>query len=81
MDPTTFAAKLHDANKRIDYYSNQLLELIKKEFRTRAIDKYDYERFINILTCLKLQTEESRKDVEDFIRRTKLHKVSLDLRA
>lgn len=78
MDPTMFAAKIHDDNKRIDFYSNQLLELIKKEFRTRAIDKYDYERFINILTCLKLQTEESRKDVEDFIRRNKL--ISIDLR-
>ncbi|MBG9585541.1 hypothetical protein [Cytobacillus firmus] len=79
MDPTIFASKLHDDNKRIDLYSNQLLELIKKEFRTKAIDKYDYERFINILSCLKLQTEESRKYVEDFIRRTKLNKISIDL--
>lgn len=78
-EPSLFAAKLFDDNKRIDSYSNQLLELIKKQFRTRTIDKYDYERFINLLTCLKLQTEESRKDINDFIRE-KNHYTSIDVR-
>jgi len=79
QEPSLFAAKLFDDNKRIDSYSNQLLELIKKQFRTRTIDKYDYERFINLLTCLKLQTEESRKDINDFIRE-KNHYTSIDVR-
>lgn len=74
-----FAAKIYDDNKRIDLYSSQLLELIKKQFRTRTIDKYDYERFINLLTCLKLQTEESRKDINDFIRKSNNY-PSIDLR-
>ncbi|MDQ0412883.1 hypothetical protein [Mesobacillus stamsii] len=79
QEPSLFAAKLFDDNKRIDSYSNQLLELIKKQFRTRTIDKYDYERFINLLTCLKLQTEESRKDINDFIKETN-HYTSIDVR-
>lgn len=78
-EPSLFAAKIFDDNKRIDSYSNQLLELIKKQFRTRAIDKYDYERFINLLTCLKLQTEESRNDINDFIRDYK-HYPQIDVR-
>jgi hypothetical protein len=78
-EPSLFAAKIFDDNKRIDSYSNQLLELIKKQFRTRSIDKYDYERLINVLTCLKLQTEESRKDINDFIRDYK-HYPSIDIR-
>ncbi len=78
-EPSLFAAKIFDDNKRIDSYSNQLLELIKKQFRTRAIDKYDYERFINLLTCLKLQTEESRNDINDSIRDYK-HYPQIDVR-
>jgi len=79
QEPTLFAAKIFDDNKRIDSYSNQLLDLIKKQFRTRAIDKYDYERFINLLTCLKLQTEESRKEINDFIKQSQ-HYPSIDLK-
>lgn len=78
-EPSLFAAKIFDDNKRIDLYSTQLLDLIKKQFRTRAIDKYDYERFINLLTCLKLQTEESRQDINDFIRETNNYS-SIDVR-
>lgn len=73
MDATLLAAKISDENKRIQYYSNQLLDLVKKEFRTRKINVYDYERFVNILTCLNLTVDDTRKDIDEFIiRETKL---------
>lgn len=79
MDNRMLAAKISDENKRIKYYSSQLLELVKKEFATRRIDMYDYERFINILTCLNLTVDDTRKDIDDFIRLETRKRVKIDL--
>lgn len=73
------AAKISDENKRIKQYSNQLLDLVKKEFATRRIDMYDYERFINILTCLNLTVDDTRKDIDDFIKLETSRRVKIDL--
>lgn len=78
MEHTMIAAEIHDDNTRISYYSNQLLTLVQTQFRTRKIDKYDYERFINILTCLTLQTDESKRKIDDYIRKEQSKYVSID---
>jgi hypothetical protein len=80
MDNTLLAATIHDDNKRISVYADQLLTLVKKEFRTKKIDVYDYERFINVLTCLNLQTEETRKNIETFIQRVTNKRFQIDIR-
>jgi hypothetical protein len=79
MDNRMLAAKISDENKRIKYYSNQLFDLVKKEFATRRIDMYDYERFINILTCLNLTVDDTRKDIDDFIKLETRRRVKIDL--
>ena len=62
-----FAAKMHDDTKVIKSYSEQLLALVRKEFIKRNIELYDYERFINILTCLNLQTDTIKEDLNCYI--------------
>lgn len=79
-DITLFLAKVHDDNTRIKSYSKDLLDLVKKEFATRKIDLYDYERFINILTCLNLQTEETKKEIDSFIRQYNFVQPLIDVR-
>lgn len=64
---TLFLAKIHDDNTRVKSYANDLLTLVRKEFITRKISTYDYERFVNILTCLCLQTDESKREIDFFI--------------
>lgn len=73
------AAQISDENKRIKYYSSQLLELVKKEFRTRKIDIYDYERFVNILTCLNLTADDSRNAINDFIQMEHRKRIKIDV--
>jgi hypothetical protein len=80
MTVTMLAAKIHDDHRRINHYSEQLLKLVKKEFSLRKIDMYDYERFINILTCLSLQSEEIRKDLGELIRQQVDKSQHIDLR-
>ena len=79
MDITLFAAKIHDDNKRISLYSKQLLNLIKKEFMTRNIEFHDYERFINILQIMNLQTEETRKDIDHYIKFEMNKRIKIDV--
>lgn len=74
------AANLHDDTKAIIAYKEQLLNLVKKEFYKRNIDKYDYERFINILTCLSLLTDDMRYKINDFIERESRKHVFIDVR-
>lgn len=63
------AIKIIESTVRINKYADMLLELIKKEFSTKAINTYDYEHFINLLTCLKLQNHEVRSDLNDLIKK------------
>lgn len=62
-----FAAKMHDDTNRIKVYSEQLLLLVRKEFSKRNIDLYDYKRFINTLTCLSLQADLIKQDLNIYI--------------
>jgi hypothetical protein len=78
-DTRMIAAKISDENKRIKYYSNQLLDLVKKEFATRKINMYDYERFINILTCLNLTVDDTRKEIDEFIRYETAKRVKINV--
>ncbi|MEF7566341.1 hypothetical protein V4V35_25460 [Bacillus infantis] len=80
MTGTMLAAKIHDDHRRIHHYSEQLLKLVKKEFSLRKIDKYDYERFINILTCLSLQSDEIRQDLSELIRLQIDNSIHIDVR-
>ena len=68
MENTLFAAKVYDDTTKIKIYSEKLLSLVKKQFITRKINQYDYENFINILTCLCLQTDEIREALDDFMK-------------
>lgn len=63
------AAKIHDDVNRVQLYSKQLLAIVRKEFSKRNINIYDYERFINVLTCLNLQVDEIKDDVNTYINR------------
>lgn len=74
------AANLHDDTKSISLYKEQLLTLVKKEFYKRNIDKYDYERFINILTCLSLLTDDMKNKLNDIIERESKKKNHIDVR-
>lgn len=80
MENTLLAATIHDENTKISAYSKELLILVQKEFRTRKINIYDYERFINLLTCLNLQTESTRKNIEQFIQRQANLRMKIDMR-
>lgn len=80
-EPTLFASKIYDDVRRIRAYSEQLLSLVKKEFRIRKINQYDYEQFINYLTCLNLQTDETKYEIERFIDKETNKPFSIDLRA
>lgn len=79
MELSLIASKIYDDNRRIKFYSNELLALVKKEFRLNKITQYDYEKFINLLTCLNLQTDETRNQIDRFISlETKRHnKINL----
>lgn len=74
------AASLHDDTKSISIYKEQLLTLVKKEFYMRNIDKYDYERFVNILTCLSLLTDDMKNKLNDFIDRESKKSIYIDVR-
>ena len=74
------AANLHDDTKAIIAYKEQLLNLVRKEFYKRNIDKYDYERFINILTCLSLLTDDMKCKINDFIERESRKHTYIDVR-
>lgn len=76
---TRVAAKIHEDNRRISFYSKNLLAMIQKQFRLNKINKYDYESFVNHLTCLDLQTEESRKDLERFIEEEMQKQIKIDV--
>lgn len=81
MDYALFAAKLYDDSKRIKVYSNQLLSLVKKEFITKKINPYDYSRFVNLLTCLDLVTDDTLKQIDNFMERETIKKLnSIDLK-
>jgi hypothetical protein len=81
MSGVSIASKIHEDTGRIKLYSEQLLALVRKEFRTQKINMYDYERFINILTCLNLQTDETRESIKEFINiETEKHIASIDIR-
>ncbi|MGD6940946.1 hypothetical protein ACQCT6_02760 [Cytobacillus gottheilii] len=80
MDNQMLAAQIFDDTTRIRNYSEQLLSLVRKQFSTRKIDKYDYERFINILTCLNLQTDSVKSDIESLINREKPKRIHFDVR-
>ncbi|MFC5732181.1 hypothetical protein [Cytobacillus gottheilii] len=80
MDNQMLAAQIFDDTTRIRNYSEQLLSLVRKQFSTRKIDKYDYERFINILTCLNLQTESVKSDLVSLINREKPRKIHFDVK-
>lgn len=74
-----FAAKMHDDTKRIKVYSEQLLTLVRKEFSKRNINLYDYERFINILTCLTLQTDTIKEDLNDYINKKAYRRINFKI--
>lgn len=78
MDVTLLAAKIHDDNKRISFYADQLLTMIQKEFRTKKIDRYDYSYFVSVLSCLKLQTQETRNNIDDFIEKEMNKRIKVD---
>ncbi|WP_282154817.1 hypothetical protein [Cytobacillus gottheilii] len=80
MDNQMLAAKIFDDTTRVRNYSEQLLSLVRKQFSTRKIDKYDYERFINILTCLNLQTDSVKSDIESLINREQPKRIHFDVR-
>lgn len=74
-----FAAKMHDDTKIIKGYSEQLLAMIRKEFSKRNINLYDYERFINILTCLNLQTNRIKEDLDCYINKKTYRHMDIKL--
>lgn len=61
------AGKLYDDTRNLRIYNEQLLTLVLKEFYKRNISKYDYERFINLLTCINLQVDLMKEKLDDLI--------------
>ncbi|WP_028982782.1 hypothetical protein [Sporolactobacillus terrae] len=61
------AIKIIESTVRVNKYAGMLLELIKKQYAVKEINIYDYERSVNILTCLMLQNGEIRTDLNKLI--------------
>lgn len=61
------AIKIIESTVRVNKYAGMLLELIKKQYAIKEINIYDYERSVNILTCLMLQNGEIRTDLNKLI--------------
>ena len=74
----TLAESIKRTSSCIDY-SNLLLQSIKAEFIKGSIDRYAYERQINLLTVIKLQIEQVHSISKDSISKTR--GVYIDVKA
>lgn len=67
MDDLILTAKLHDDNKSLKVYLDQLHVLVRDQFSKRTINHVDYSKFVNILTCLFLKTDFMKNELEDYL--------------
>lgn len=58
---------LKDNTKEIKSYTTDLLEMVRKEFYKKNLNRYDYEKFVNYLTCLKLQVDDMSTNLDKVI--------------
>lgn len=64
---TLEASKLIDSVTEANSYSRLLLTMIQSVFRTKKINRYEYESMINLLTCQTLIAEDIKKNLETYI--------------
>lgn len=77
---TLEASKLLDKAAEANSYSEKLRILIQSVFRTKKINRYEYERMINILTCNKLLTEDIKGNLERYIVNESNRQIRIDVR-
>lgn len=77
---TLKASKLLDQSIEANSYSEKLMSLIQQFFRTRKINHYDYEKFVNILTCHQLLTNDIKKKLEVYIVEETNKRIHIDVR-
>ncbi|AIF45737.1 hypothetical protein [Virgibacillus sp. SK37] len=81
------AAKLYKDTRKVKGFSQQLLDMARKEFINRNINEQDYSKMIDLLTCLNLQSQEMSFEVESYknalarSRKRKIGKYNIDVRA
>lgn len=56
------------------------MSLIQQVFRTKKINRYDYEKFVNVLTCHQLLTNDIKKTLEVYIIEETNKKIHFDVR-
>jgi len=74
-------SKLLTQSIEANSYSENLKLLIQQTFRTKKINRYEYEKMINILSCQMLHTQDIKSSIESFIIRETNKNMRIDLRA
>lgn len=74
------AAKLLDQAKEARSYAEKLVISIQGVFRTKKINRYEYERLINLATCHQLLNEDMSKSLQRCIAEDVNKRVKIDVR-
>lgn len=77
---TLQASKLLSKAAEANSYAEKLRILIQSVFRTNKINRYEYERMINILTCHTLLTEDIKDNLESYIVSESNRQIRIDVR-
>lgn len=77
---TLKASQLLDQSIEASSYSEKVVTLIQGIFRTKKINRYEYESLINAITCQRLLTDDIRYKLERFIIEETHKRTRIDVR-